>query len=214
MTKLKYIEKALLIGFVIAILFSFTSFTAFAAQCEQIPNEVFRLHVLANSDSEEDQALKLKVRDRLLDETGELFSECTTKEEAMSTAKANLAYLEQVAQDEIYKQGYTYGVTVEVENIFFNNRQYDDITMPAGNYDALRVLIGEGAGQNWWCVLFPPLCLIDMEAQQEGLSASEAAIAATHSKDAIDLAGFEKTTTAPIKLKSKTAEILKHIKSR
>ena len=78
MTKLKYIEKALLIGFVIAILFSFTSFTAFAAQCEQIPNEVFRLHVLANSDSEEDQALKLKVRDRLLDETGELFSECTT----------------------------------------------------------------------------------------------------------------------------------------
>ena len=145
MTKLKYIEKALLIGFVIAILFSFTSFTAFAAQCEQIPNEVFRLHVLANSDSEEDQALKLKVRDRLLDETGTLFSECTTKEEAMSAAKANIAYLEQVAQDEIYKQGYTYGVTVEVENIFFNNRQYDDITMPAGNYDALRVLIGEGA---------------------------------------------------------------------
>ena len=161
MTKLKYIEKALLIGFVIAILFSFTSFTAFAAQCEQIPNEVFRLHVLANSDSEEDQALKLKVRDRLLDETGELFSECTTKEEAMSTAKANLAYLEQVAQDEIYKQGYTYGVTVEVENIFFNNRQYDDITMPAGNYDALRVLIGEGAGQNWWCVMFPSLCFVD-----------------------------------------------------
>lgn len=159
MTKLKYIEKALLIGFVIAILFSFTSFTAFAAQCEQIPNEVFRLHVLANSDSEEDQALKLKVRDRLLKETGELFSGCTTKEEAMSTAKANIAYLEQVAQDEIYKQGYTYDVTVEVENIFFNNRQYDDITMPAGNYDALRVLIGEGTGENWWCVLFPAMCL-------------------------------------------------------
>lgn len=168
MTKLKYIEKALLIGFVIAILFSFTSFTAFAAQCEQIPNEVFRLHVLANSDSEEDQALKLKVRDRLLDETGELFSECTTKEEAMSTAKANISYLEQVAQDEIYKQGYTYGVTVEVENIFFNNRQYDDITMPAGNYDALRVLIGEGAGQNWWCVLFPAMCLPAAE-KREGM---------------------------------------------
>ena len=168
MTKLKYIEKALLIGFVIAILFSFTSFTAFAAQCEQIPNEVFRLHVLANSDSEEDQALKLKVRDRLLDETGTLFSECTTKAEAMSAAKANIAYLEQVAQDEIYKQGYTYGVTVEVENIFFNNRQYDDITMPAGNYDALRVLIGEGAGQNWWCVLFPAMCLPAAE-KREGM---------------------------------------------
>ena len=168
MTKLKYIEKALLIGFVIAILFSFTSFTAFAAQCEQIPNEVFRLHVLANSDSEEDQALKLKVRDRLLDETGELFSECTTKEEAMSTAKANISYLEQVAQDEIYKQGYTYDVTVEVENTFFNNRQYDDITMPAGNYDALRVLIGEGAGQNWWCVLFPAMCLPAAE-KREGM---------------------------------------------
>ena len=159
MTKFKYIEKALLIGFVIAVLFSFTSFTAFAAQCEQIPNEVFRLHVLANSDSQEDQALKLKVRDKLLAETGELFSDCTTKEEAMKTAKENLDYLEQVAQDEVYKQGYSYDVTVEVENIFFNNRQYDDITMPAGNYDALRVLIGEGAGQNWWCVLFPAMCL-------------------------------------------------------
>ena len=86
----------------------------------------------------------------------------------MSTAKANIAYLEQVAQDEIYKQGYTYGVTVEVENIFFNNRQYDDITMPAGNYDALRVLIGEGAGQNWWCVLFPAMCLPAAE-KREGM---------------------------------------------
>ena len=84
MTKLKYIEKALLIGFVIAILFSFTSFTAFAAQCEQIPNEVFRLHVLANSDSEEDQALKLKVRDRLLDETGTLYDQRRSNERSKS----------------------------------------------------------------------------------------------------------------------------------
>ena len=135
---------------------------------EGIYEQVVRLHVLANSDSEEDQVLKLKVRDRLLDETGELFSECTTKEEAMSTAKANISYLEQVAQDEIYKQGYTYDVTVEVENTFFNNRQYDDITMPAGNYDALRVLIGEGAGQNWWCVLFPAMCLPAAE-KREGM---------------------------------------------
>ncbi|MFR5069426.1 MAG: stage II sporulation protein R [Eubacteriales bacterium] len=139
MTKLKYIEKALLIGFVIAILFSFTSFTAFAAQCEQIPNEVFRLHVLANSDSEEDQALKLKVRDRLLDETGTLFSECTTKEEAMSAAKANIAYLEQVAQDEIYKQGYTYECSQKQKIYFFNNMySTDGITMPAGNYTMPR----------------------------------------------------------------------------
>ena len=72
MTKLKYIEKALLIGFVIAILFSFTSFTAFAAQCEQIPNEVFRLHVLANSDSEEDQALKLKVKRQAFGRNGNI----------------------------------------------------------------------------------------------------------------------------------------------
>ncbi len=168
MEKIKYIEKALLVGFVIAVLFSFTGFTAFAAQCEQIPQEVFRLHVLANSDSQEDQTLKLKVRDRLLEETGELFSACATKEEAMETAKANLAALEQAAIDEIRQQGYHYGVTVEVENTFFNNRQYENITLPAGKYDALRVVIGEGQGQNWWCVLFPAMCLPAAE-KREGM---------------------------------------------
>lgn len=159
MFKFRYIEKAILVGFVIALLFFFTGFTAFAAQCEQIPNEVFRLHVLANSDSEEDQVLKLKVRDHLLEKTGELFGSCMTKEEAIDTAKANLALLEQEAQDVIEKQGYVYPVTVEVDNIFFENRQYDEIIMPAGQYDALKVSIGKGEGKNWWCVLFPAMCL-------------------------------------------------------
>ncbi len=159
MFKFRYIEKAVLVGFVIALLFFFTGFTAFAAQCEQIPNEVFRLHVLANSDSEEDQALKLKVRDRLLAETGALFGSCMTKIEAMDTAKGNLALLQQAAQDVIEKEGYFYPVTIEVDNIFFENRQYDEITMPAGQYDALKVSIGKGEGKNWWCVLFPAMCL-------------------------------------------------------
>ncbi len=159
MKKYQYIEKAVLIGFVIAVLFSFISFTAFAGQCEEIPNEVFRLHVLANSDSEQDQALKLKVRDRLLLETSELFAGCQTKEQAMQVARENVAKLEQIAQQEIQRQGYDYSVKIGVENVFFNNRQYGGITMPAGRYDALQVVIGEGAGQNWWCVLFPAMCL-------------------------------------------------------
>lgn len=159
MNTYKYIEKAVFVGFIIAALFSFTGFTAFATQCEQIPDEVFRLHVLANSDSEQDQALKLAVRDRLLKETGALFADCRTKAQAMEAANANLQNLTQVAQEEIDRQGYDYRVSVAVEQVFFENRQYDDITLPAGNYDALRVLIGEGAGKNWWCVLFPTMCL-------------------------------------------------------
>lgn len=203
MSKFKYIEKALLIGFVIAVIFSFTSFTAFAEQCEQIPNEIFRLHVLANSDSEEDQALKLKVRDRLLTETGELFNGCTTKKEAMNAAKANIDRLEQIAQDEINKQGYDYGVRVEVENVFFNNRQYDDITMPAGNYDALRVLIGDGAGKNWWCVLFPAMCLPAAE-KRDGMPELEDVLS-DEQMNAVEGNQYE--------VKFKTVEIYETVKS-
>ena len=143
-------------GLVIAILCSMASFSQ---QCQNIRESVLRLHVLANSDSQEDQALKLKVRDRILLESEHLMDHVSNRQEAKQIASQHLPELEAAAQDEIQKQGYDYPVEIRLENTYFNTRQYGSVTLPAGQYDALRVLIGSGEGHNWWCVMFPPMCL-------------------------------------------------------
>lgn len=143
-------------GFVIAVLCSMASFSQ---QCQNIRESVFRLHVLANSDSQEDQALKLRVRDRILLESEHLMDGVSSREQAEQIVKQHLPELEAAAKDEIQHQGYDYPVEIRLENTYFNTRQYDTVTLPAGQYDALRVLIGSGEGHNWWCVMFPPMCL-------------------------------------------------------
>ncbi len=153
---MKLIEKSILLGCVLTVLLTMTGF---AGRCEMIENKVFRLHVLANSDSEEDQALKLKVRDRILSYSDELFDQAQTKEDAEMLSQNSLEEIKLVAEEEIHKQGYDYPVRVELTNMYFNTRHYQEITMPAGRYDALRILIGSGEGKNWWCVMFPPMCL-------------------------------------------------------
>ena len=170
---MKLIEKSILLGCVLTVLLTMTGF---AGRCEMIENKVFRLHVLANSDSEEDQALKLKVRDRILSYSDELFDQAQTKEDAEMLSQNSLEEIKLVAEEEIHKQGYDYPVRVELTNMYFNTRHYQEITMPAGHYDALRVLIGSGEGKNWWCVMFPPMCLPAAEESKEledVLSASE-----------------------------------------
>ncbi len=133
--------------------------TLLAQNCYEIRNNLVRLHVLANSDSEQDQALKLKVRDALLAHSKELFARATTKDQAIALTNSHLKELEAVAQKTLEKENCHYPVTCSLEEAYFNTRVYDDITLPAGDYTALRVIIGEGAGQNWWCVMFPPLCI-------------------------------------------------------
>lgn len=161
---MKLFEKSLCLALVLTILLSFTGF---AASCEDIPNRVLRLHVLANSDSDEDQALKLKVRDRVLSESAGMLDNITGKPQAEDAVKAKLPQLRAAAQDEIKKQGYDYPVSVELTNMYFTTRQYDTVTLPAGQYDALRVTIGSGKGHNWWCVIFPPMCLPAAEKPEE-----------------------------------------------
>lgn len=131
---------------------------------EDLSNSVFRLHVLANSDSQEDQDLKYKVRDSLLEYMNELCADCSTKEEAMALAIENQATFEQIALDTIHEQGYSYSVKINIGEFDFPTKTYGDISLPAGTYDALRVEIGEAEGQNWWCVMFPPLCFIDVSS--------------------------------------------------
>ena len=154
--KWKTVEKALLLGCILTVAITFSGF---AGTCETLPNEVLRLHVLANSDSEEDQALKLAVRDRILQEGSAVMDGVSNKEDAIEAAQEAIPALEKAAQEEIRERGYSYPVSIAIEKVYFPTRQYGDTTLPAGKYDALRVVIGSGEGHNWWCVLFPALCL-------------------------------------------------------
>lgn len=135
-----------------------------SAVSTNLSEAVFRLHVLANSNSEEDQSLKLKVRDSLLNYMNNLCSTCSTKEEAISLANIHKDDFQQIAENTIKENGYNYPVKININNFYFPTKNYGDITLPAGFYDALRVEIGEAKGKNWWCVMFPSLCFIDVSS--------------------------------------------------
>ena len=124
-----------------------------------IYDNVLRLHVLANSDSSEDQALKLEVRDRILEETANLFKDCKTKDEAREAVESNLDKIREVAEQTVREAGYDYSVSVSLGEEEYPTKNYEECCFPAGEYLSLRVMIGEAEGENWWCVLFPPLCI-------------------------------------------------------
>ena len=125
---------------------------------EALSGKVVRLHVLANSDTEADQALKLEVRDAILSYAEPLLDRVSDQKEAEAVLRGQLLELEETAIEVIHSAGYSYPVTVELEKTDFPTREYPSLSLPAGEYLALRDLIGEAAGQNWWCVVFPPLC--------------------------------------------------------
>ena len=152
--RLKLIEIALLIGLAV---FLASGGLALRAQ-SQLAERVVRLHVLANSDGQEDQALKLLVRDRVLARATELLTQARDRTEAEALLRAELPELEALAVRELQANGCAYPVTAELADTEFPTREYESFTLPAGEYLALWVVIGEGAGRNWWCVVFPPLC--------------------------------------------------------
>ena len=128
---------------------------------KDIASEVLRFHVLAHSDSAEDQALKLRVKDTILAFMKKELPEASNKSESEQWVVENLARIENVARNVVRKEGYDYSVEANLQECKFPNKTYGDITFPAGTYDALRVEIGEAKGQNWWCVLYPNLCFTD-----------------------------------------------------
>lgn len=161
--KIKIIFKLVATALVMAFTFSVASF---AGACEDIESRVLRLHILANSDSESDQALKLKVRDAILEISPEIFGDTSSKQEAIKRAKADLPEIIAEAERVIRAEGYNYSVRAEVVNDKFNTRVYENFTLPAGDYDAVRIIIGSGSGHNWWCVMFPALCLPSAEGNE------------------------------------------------
>lgn len=169
----KLIGKIITVVSCLVILVCLVSMSRFNISCDNIRGDVLRLHILANSDSDDDQQLKLCVRDRILEETGDLFLSAVTYEEAVAITDSLLPEIISIAEDEIEKQGYSYDVKAQLGYTFFDTRHYDEYTLPAGNYLALNVTIGEGKGHNWWCVMFPSICLSSSVALDDKLDSDE-----------------------------------------
>lgn len=156
--------RILLVLLLLIVFVCFSAYFYVTAVSSGISDSVFRLHVIANSDSDEDQALKLKVRDSLLEYMNSLCSSTSSKEEAMRIANEHIDDFTKIAQDVISQNGYDYSVDVSVGSCDFPTKEYGDVSLPAGTYDALRVKIGSASGHNWWCVMFPPLCFVDVSS--------------------------------------------------
>lgn len=153
--KLKTWEAALMFGVLVAVV------TAgwLGREQKELADSVIRFHVIANSDSEEDQALKLAVRDRVLARVEEFCPRDATLAQVQAALEGNLNLLAAAGREVVEEQGYDYPVAASLEDCWFPTREYEGFALPAGNYTALRVTIGDGRGRNWWCVAFPPLCL-------------------------------------------------------
>ena len=145
----------------LAVFFAAVLFFSQAAAAGRIKDKVLRLHVIANSDSEEDQALKLKVRDQVLATLKPLLENAEDRSSSEAIVRAHLSEVEAAARETAWQEKPGENVHAELTNTRFPEKTYGDCTFPAGNYDALRITIGEAKGKNWWCVLFPSLCFVD-----------------------------------------------------
>jgi len=155
-------------GIILLILFSLYTFLCASSYVQavssDISNSVFRLHVIANSDSDEDQNLKYKVRDALLDYMNTLCNDIKSKEDAILMVLSHKKDFENIATSVVHQEGFNYSVNINIGSFEFPTKTYGDISLPAGIYDALRVEIGNASGKNWWCVMFPSLCFIDISS--------------------------------------------------
>lgn len=172
------------------------------SEYEAINNKLIRFHVIANSDSPEDQDLKLKIRDKILEEMGDEFARSTSVEDSRQIIEANINRIVDLAKGEIAKSGKGYDVIATLGQDKFPTKSYGDLTLPSGEYEALKVVIGEGKGKNWWCVMFPPLCFVDI----------------THSRTTANMNeivdGGNKNGKQEIKLKSKVVELFEKTKTK
>lgn len=156
MSIFRKVEISIVLGIVASILFSVFSF---AQTSTQIRQNVLRLHVIANSDSAVDQNLKIAVRDAVLSEGEKIFDGSVTVENAVEKITPHIDELAEIARGVISEYGLSYDVDVSIDNEYFETRTYENVTLPAGKYLSLIIKIGEGEGKNWWCVMFPPMCI-------------------------------------------------------
>lgn len=201
------LKTTLLIMFLlfVYVLIAASSYTK--AVCTDIANNVFRLHVIANSDSEEDQKLKYIVRDSILSYVNGILENINNKEDVVLTINNHIDEIKNIAQQAVYNEGFTYDVEIEVGNFKFPTKTYGNISLPPGLYDALRVKIGNASGKNWWCVMFPPLCFVDVSSGIVPEDSKELMESNLSSED-YALVSSSKNTT---KIKFKVVEVLQNL---
>lgn len=198
---------------VLIILFSIyvfiCAFSYVNAVSANISSSVFRLHVIANSDSAEDQNLKYLVRDALIDYMNSVSKNSNSKDEAISIAYQHKSDFYKIAKKVINDNGYDYNVNISIGNFTFPTKNYGDISLPAGYYDALKVEIGNASGQNWWCVMFPPLCFVDTSTGIVPEDSKETIKDSLHTEE-YNL--INNAQTADVKFKFKLLEFFQNIK--
>lgn len=196
---------------IIISLFAFIFVSAMSytnAVFNNISDSVFRLHVIANSDSEEDQNLKYLVRDAVISYMNSICKDTNSKDEAIKIANNHKNEFYNIARQVITENGYDYSVKIEIGNFKFPTKNYGDISLPSGNYDALKIEIGEAKGQNWWCVMFPPLCFVDVTS---GVVPEESKNIMQDNLSSEEYVLISNTNDTNIKLKFKLIEIFKSL---
>lgn len=172
-----------------------------------IAKNILRLHIVANSDDPADQALKLKVRDRIIAYLSEKVDKSYDLVQTKQAVAQNLDGIKQIAESEIKAEGYTYPVNAQIGTFPFPTKHYDNFSLPRGNYEALRVAIGSGTGQNWWCVLYPNLCFVDGVVAMP--DSSQEKLHGVLTEDEISL--ISDTGKLPVKIKFKLVEFFSNL---
>ena len=203
-------ECAVLIGMTVAVFAQ--GVCANAQTREQISSDVFRLHIIANSDSEEDQALKIKVRDAVLEAGSDIFGGSSDSRQAAAKAEENLDLLRETAVSTIRDNGFDYNVHCEVAKVHFDERAYGSAVLPEGEYTSLQIRIGEAEGKNWWCVMFPPLCLPAVTNTDEVLAEAERDGVLT--KEELDIISDPESYQVRFYLADKLKELLEYIENK
>lgn len=152
----RLIDISLALALTVAVIISMTGFVD---ACSDMYENIIRIRIIANSDADEDQALKIRIRDRLLESSKEIFDGISDFNDAVVVSNHNLKHFEDVAKSEVLKSGFDYSVVAEFRDELFNTREYENFTLPAGHYKTLIITLGEGKGENWWCVIFPKVCV-------------------------------------------------------
>ena len=160
----KIFKYFIIISILIGLFFMVSAYSYATTISKDLEKNIFRLHIIANSDSIEDQTLKLKVRDAVLEYMKTLTEATTDKNSVIEYSKSNIDKFKEIAQNVIKENGYDYSVNIEIGNFYFPTKYYGNISLPSGNYDAMRIKIGKAEGQNWWCSLFPPLCFVNISS--------------------------------------------------
>lgn len=188
-------KKLTILGLCIVLLVGLILVKSEKGSAEGINDKLIRFHVVANSDSDEDQSVKLQIRDEILQKYGAVISKSNSRDESLQLISENLEEIENTANDILKKEGKNYSAKAVLGESIFPIKQYGTITLPAGEYTALKVVLGEGGGKNWWCVMFPPLCFIDVTRGLTSEETDEELKRVISSNDVESITAFKQATS-------------------